>query len=116
MIEGILSFILLILLFLIVNPFDLFMLTSLQMIVVVLLVVLFAVFAVFVFREKTRDEREALHRFIAGRLAFLLGTAVLVIGIVVQTVQHTLDLWLVVALVVMILGKIGGLVYSRMKQ
>lgn len=80
------------------------------------LVILFCIFASFIWKENARDERENLHKMIAGRIAFLAGSAVLVIGIVLQSLSHQLDVWLVITLVVMILAKAAGLIYSRVKQ
>ena len=78
--------------------------------------VIFAVFANFVWRESARDERELLHRLIAGRVAFLVGTAGLVVGVIAQALRGTVDPWLVGGLVVMVLAKIAGLVYSQLKH
>ena len=78
--------------------------------------VIFAVFANFVWRESARDERELLHRLIAGRVAFLVGAAGLVVGVIAQALRGTVDPWLVGGLVVMVLAKIAGLVYSQLKH
>ncbi|RJQ13769.1 hypothetical protein C4553_02685 [Candidatus Parcubacteria bacterium] len=80
------------------------------------LVVVFAVFASFIWREKAQDEREQLHLMIAGRVGFLVGSAVLVLGIVIQSVSHKIDLWLVVALIAMIAGKLIALAYNKIKN
>ncbi|MBI3573155.1 MAG: hypothetical protein HY092_03075 [Candidatus Kerfeldbacteria bacterium] len=66
-------------------------------------------------RERPRDEREEYHRALAGRLAFLAGSGALVTAIIVQSLQHRLDSWLVVALATMLLAKVVGLIYGRMK-
>jgi len=79
------------------------------------LIVVFFVFASFVWRENARDEREGLHKMMAGRIAFLAGTATLVIAIIIQSFRHELDFWLVLTLGIMILAKIIGLLYGRIK-
>jgi hypothetical protein len=71
-------------------------------------------FAALIWREKPADEREILLSQKAGRIAFLVGTSVLVIGIVYEELHHSLDPWLIYALVFMILGKIIG--YWFIKQ
>ncbi|MDQ3076883.1 MAG: hypothetical protein M3Q63_02420, partial [bacterium] len=69
-------------------------------------------FATFILRENVRDERDGMHRLLAGRMAFLLGSITLVIGILVQAYSHTVDIWLVLTLVVMVLTKMGTRLYS----
>ncbi len=61
---------------------------------------------VFVWRELPRDEREYQLMAQTGRSAYLTGAAVLTIGVAVQTLQHHLDIWLVVGLAGMVLAKI----------
>ena len=103
------------LLVLLLNPFDFWMPSALLMLLVAGLVAIFVLFVSFIWRENAEDERESLHKSMAGRAAFLAGASVLVAAIVVQSFSHTLDPWLVIALGVMILTKIVGLVYGRMK-
>mgnify|MGYP000452539675 CR=1 FL=1 len=110
------SVVLIVLLILFLNPFGFWMPPVLLMIMVLGLVVVFALFASFIWRENARDEREGLHKMMAGRIAFLAGTSVLVIGIIVQSFKHELDLWLVLTLGAMILAKIIGLIYSRARH
>lgn len=109
------SMILIVLLLIFLNPFNFFMPSEVVMMLIVALVVLFILFCVFIFREQASDEREVLHRYIANRYAYFLGSGTLVLAIIIQEMQHNLDPWIVVALVVMILAKIVGLLYSRMK-
>ena len=114
--EVFVSLILIILLILFLNPFDFWMPTALLMIMVLGLVVVFALFASFVWRENHRDEREGLHKMMAGRFAFLVGAALLVLGIIVQGFNHALDPWLVFTLTGMIMAKIIALMYGRIKN
>src|SRR3989338_1977291 len=106
--EIVASFILVVLLLLFLNPFGFWMPNTLLMMMMLGFIVVFVVFASFVWKENSRDEREGLHRMAAGRIAFLFGTSILVIGIIVQRLKHELDFWLVVTLGVMILAKIVG--------
>ncbi len=110
------SLILIVLLALFLNPFGFWMPNALLMMMMLGLVVVFVVFASFVWKENARDEREGLHKMIAGRIAFLVGTALLVVGIIVQSFKHELDFWLIFTLGTMILAKIIGLVYGRIKH
>ncbi len=66
--------------------------------------------------EGRGDERAALHRYMASRAAFLLALLVLAAGTLWQTYTHSLDPWLIGALVAATLGKIVGLIYGRYKH
>ncbi|OGZ00978.1 MAG: hypothetical protein A3B13_02650 [Candidatus Liptonbacteria bacterium RIFCSPLOWO2_01_FULL_45_15] len=114
--EIFVSLILIVLLVLFLNPFGFWMPNILLMMMVLGLVVVFSVFASFIWRENARDEREGLHKMMAGRFAFLVGMAILVTGIIVQSFKHELDFWLAFTLGAMILAKIIGLIYGRMKH
>ena len=114
--EIIVSLVVVFFLGLVVNPFGFWMPSAMAMMLVAALVVAFALFAIFFWRERARDEREHLHRLLAGRIAFLAGAGTLVIGIAVQTIRHTPDPWLAAALAAMILGKIAGLMYGRVRH
>ncbi len=107
------AIIVVLLLLVFLNPFNLFMPPTFVMILLVTLIVLFGVFAALIWREKPIDEREVLLSQKAGRTAFLVGTTVLVIGIVYEELYHALDSWLIYALVFMIMGKIVGYWYIK---
>ena len=113
--EFIFSLLLIILLLFFIEPFGLFMTPPVAMMILTILIVIFGIFASLVWREKARDEREHLHKMIAGRFGYLAGASVLMIGIVIQTLNHELDSWLIIALIAMILGKIVGLLYGQNK-
>jgi hypothetical protein len=70
----------------------------------------------FALAEGRGDERAALHRHMASRAAFLLGLGVLAVGTLWQTYTHSLDPWLVGALVATTAGKLFGLLYGRAKH
>ena len=114
--EVLISGILIILLVLFLNPFGFWMPTALYMMMMLGLVVVFALFASFVWRENHKDEREGLHKMMAGRIAFLVGTALLTLGIIVQSFNHEIDPWLVFTLAGMIVAKVIGLIYGRIKN
>lgn len=105
MILPFLSLIQIILLFIILDPLRWFVLTTPGIIAVVAGIVALGVYGVFVERERAYDERDEIHRMLAGRVAFHVGAAFLTIGIAVQSLQDQLDPWLVAALVVMIVAK-----------
>lgn len=71
-----------------------------------LLLVASLVHGAFWLRERAADEREERHVMSAGRVAFLSGIAVAVLGILVQAiVLHQVSGWLVAVVVVMVISK-----------
>jgi len=111
-IEMVISFVLVILALLLLNPFHFWMPNMIHMVILAFTLVIFALFAIFVLREKVQDERDAVHRMLSGRVAFLTGSALLTIGIVVQSLQDAVDVWLVIVLVAMVLSKLVTRIYS----
>jgi len=97
---------------LLLNPFHFWMPDMIVMSMLAVTLGLFGIFATFVLRESMYDERDGQHRTLAGRNAFLGGAGVLTLGIVIQGYTHTVDPWLVVALIVMILVKIATRIWS----
>ena len=110
--EILASCVLVCLVILVLNPFHFWMPMPLQMMVLGATIAAFGVVAGFVVRERAGDERDVAHRMRAGRVAFLAGTAVLVIGIIVQSFTHQVDSWLVGALAVMLIAKMLFRVYE----
>lgn len=100
--------------FFLANPFHQWMPNEVHMALLASAVAAFGAFAIFVLRESTGDERENEHRSFAGRVAFLAGSAALLLGIVIQSLAHTLDPWLLVALLVMLVGKTVAHFYSSL--
>lgn len=78
------------------------------LIVICIALLAFLVFGlcVFVWRETPRDEREYAAATQAGRSAYLVGGILLTVGVAVQTLQHHIDIWLVLGLAGMVLAKV----------
>lgn len=110
--ETIVTVALIVIAILLLNPFDFWMPDMIVICMLAIVLGLFGIFASFILREKSVDERDEQHRTLAGRNAFLAGSGVLTLGIVVQGYTHTVDPWLVIALIVMIFVKIGTRVWS----
>ena len=106
---------LLALIYIIFNPWNVFMPGYVVMGFLIGAVVLYLAFAVFLWKENSGDERERFHRLFADRIAYLAGSALLLIGIVVGELRHALDPWLIYALAVMVIAKVVGLIYGKMK-
>jgi hypothetical protein len=110
---GIVVLIIVALLVSLADPFMLLMPASFVMMALVVASVLVCVFAGFVLREKAGDEREALHRLTAGRIAYLAGLAVLALGVLCEGIRaHHVDPWLLIALGVMIVAKLATRLYA----
>lgn len=114
--ETTLSGILIVLVILSLNPFNLFMPPPLITMINFFLIAAFGIFVAILWKEKPRDEREGLHSMIAGRFAFLVGSGILIAGIMLQSLRHTVDFWLVYTLVGMIFAKIIGHLYGQQKH
>ena len=106
---------LLVLLFIIFNPFSVLMPGYMIMTFLVAAIVLFITFATFLWKENQGDEREQYHRLFADRIAYLVGSATLLIGIVISELARSLDPWLIYALVIMVIAKVAGLIYGKIK-
>lgn len=91
---------------LLLNPFHFWMPDMMVMSMLAEVLVLFGIFASFILREKTMDERDDQHKTLAGRNAFLAGSGILILGIVIQGYTHSVDPWLVIALIGMVVVKI----------
>ena len=83
---------------------------------ILLVSVLFMVFSALVFREKSRDERENFLKMNAGRISFLSGSVIAVIGILYQSMTHNIDPWLVYTLIGMILAKTTTRLYFSLRN
>lgn len=97
---------------LLLNPFHFWMPDMLVVCMLAIALALFGVFASFILREKSADERDDQHKSLSGRNAFLAGSGVLTLGIAIQGYTHTVDAWLVIALVVMVFAKIVTRIWS----
>lgn len=113
--ETIIATVLVVLLVLFLNPFDFLMPPPFLSMLVIVLIAIFGMFVSIVWKEQVRDEREVLHRMLAGRFAFLVGSSILVIGIIVQELRHVTDPWLIYALSGMLIAKIVGMLYGQKK-
>ncbi len=115
-IEVIVAFLLIALLILFLSPVDLLMPMTTGSMSILLIAVLFLIFSALVFREKSRDERENILRMNAGRISFLTGSVIAIIGILFQSVSHNIDPWLVYTVIGMILAKTAARLYSALRS
>ena len=80
------------------------------------LVVSFILLCVVSLKEKSSDEREQLHNYKAGRISYLIGLGVLILAVIIQSMKHSVDPWLLAAAVVMILSKFVSNLYHKIKN
>lgn len=114
--ESLVAIALVILLGLLANPFMVWMPTQTEMILVLVAAILAVVYSGFVLKETGGDEREILHRMLAGRAAFLTSIAVLTVALIYQAVTHTVDLWIPAALALTILAKLIARAWASRTQ
>jgi hypothetical protein len=82
-----------------------------EMLVLLIVTLLMLTWSGFVMYEKAFDEREVMLRMHAGRIAYLSGIGVLLIALIVQGLNHTIDPWIMLALAVMVISKLGARLY-----
>lgn len=93
------------------NPFGLWMPDMAHIAVLAGIIACFGLFAAFILREKAADERDVAHRSFAARSAFLAGSAILIVAILIQGARGDVDGWLVATLVAMIVAKLSARAY-----
>lgn len=98
------------------NPGNLAMPDTVQSMLIVGLILAFLTFAAYIYRERSSDEREAVHIMAAGRISYLVGVATLIIGIITQALRHDIDTWLVITLSVMVFSKLLSRIYSHFRM
>lgn len=114
--ETLVSLALIILMVSFLDPWQLWMPSQLAMMFLLFLIILYVIFAIFVWREKSQDERETLHKLMASRTAWLVGSLVLIVGLVVQALRHEIDPWILYALLAMVLAKSLSRLHKSIKN
>ena len=89
-----------------VAPKTLVMPTTLQMAVLAVVLGLIAAFLTLLWREDPADEREAQNQALASRLAYIVGCIVLITALIIESITHTLDPVIPIALFTMIATKV----------
>jgi len=82
-----------------------------EMVALAIVVVLLLIWVGFVMQEDAQDEREVLLKMKAGRVAYLSGLGVMIVGLVLQSLGNHVDPWLAVALAIMVLSKLFARLY-----
>lgn len=114
--EIVISLIFIGVLSLLFNPLHFWMPRTVWMTLAAGFAVVFTLFVSLVWSERPRDEREEFHRMLADRYGFLLGAALLVLIIIYQSYNRELETWPVLVLAAMVLAKLAGLIYGRVRR
>jgi hypothetical protein len=115
--ELTISVVLIFLLATLLYPAQLFMPHAMHSFMVPLLIVLLILFGAVLWKETPGDEREQLHKLIAARVAYFAGIVTLTAAIIVQNILHKkIDWWLLVVMCIMLLGKVAGSLYAKIKK
>ncbi|KXK26067.1 MAG: hypothetical protein TR69_WS6001001361 [candidate division WS6 bacterium OLB20] len=101
---------LLVLLLVAYNPLQLLMPDMILIILSGAIASVLVLFVVLVWKEQDYDERDTRNRLIAGKYSFIAGTVVLAVGNIVQLLQHEMNIWLPLALAVMVITKMVSLI------
>ncbi|MBF8252499.1 MAG: hypothetical protein HW379_841 [Actinobacteria bacterium] len=89
-----------------IAPKSFVMPNSAQMLILTILLGFIATFLVLLWRENPGDEREAVNQASASRAAYVVGAVVLIIALIIQSLQHTIDPAVPLALLAMISTKV----------
>jgi len=92
--------------YLAVAPNTVVMPSALQMILLAIVLVLVSGFLIFLWREQPEDERELQNQALASRWAYIIGSSVLIVALLIQSLKHDLDPAIPIALLSMIATKI----------
>jgi hypothetical protein len=99
------------------DPFMVFMPATLVYFLIAALFLITLTYTLIIWREKPLDEREYFIRAYAGRMSFIAGVGVLVLGIIYQVLTaHTVDPVLVFALGIMTIAKYFGYIYAQSRH
>lgn len=76
----------------------------------------FAGFTYYYVKDSTDDERDLEHTKLSSRVAFLLGVAILMIAVFIQSLNGEVDLWIPLALGTMVVTKTLSLIYFKITK
>ncbi len=80
--------------------------SSLQMLILAIVLGLISTYLVLLWREQPDDEREMQNQALASRFAYIVGSLVLIVSLIIQSLKHDLDPAIPIALLAMIATKV----------
>ena len=114
--ELFVSGVLILLLIIVIFHNALLMPKNFENVIVFVLVAAYLFFIGLVWKEKPQDERESLHILSASRFSFLVGLSILLVGVTIQSLNHTIDPWLAATLLFMIIAKVSSRIWNEHKN
>ena len=109
--EVILLSLLTIALILLLDPFNIMMKLMISGVVAVGLLILYIAKFFIIWREKPQDERDLQHRFYSSWVSYYTVSALLFIGVLVESLAGHADMWLIISLTGLFVTKLGSLIY-----
>ena len=98
------------------NPFNFWMPAMTVYIVCAFVLATFVLYLGFILKEKPKDEREEAHLLVASRTGYLAGVTVLTGIFLYQAFTSHPAPEIVIALTVMVIGKLAGLAHGQRKM
>ena len=102
--------------FFLINPLGIIMTTDFEMALLALVSLVVISVLIIAWKENPIDEREETHLLIASRLSFFASAIILLVAIIVQTLQHRIDVWIPIVLFVHLSSKIFAIFYLKYKK
>jgi hypothetical protein len=96
-----------------INPLNIWMPDMAHSMLYALGLVASGAYAVFIMREDIHDERDGVHRMYSGRIGFLVAGFLLILGIAWQGYHGSIDQWLLVILLGMVIAKLIAYRYTE---
>lgn len=88
-----------------IYPFSDWMPSQFLMSLLIVITLLSSFFLIFLWREEPADEREASLILISNRSALTAASTVLTIAIIISTIQHQANSWLIITLLTIVIIK-----------
>ncbi len=102
--------------FLLINPFGLIMTDQFQMLMLALTSIIVITILIFLWKENPKDEREEAYLIVSSRISFFSVAIILLVALVVQALQHMIDLWIALSLITLVMSKILALAYLKSRK
>ena len=99
-----------------IDPFGITMGHMMYMSIIGVVTAVYFIVVFFIWGEKPHDEREYEHRYASSRAAYLAGSGVLILGIVLQSFTEGINPWLPSTLAAMFVAKLITRIYLEHSQ